>query len=383
MWTRIEQQLNGMSGTDSLPLKAPKVRLCECIWTSEPLRWRATWVNPYRRIGWQFACYLLIMASTIWKGHLTFGLVSIPIRLSRAARAEKVHMHHLQRGTGARVRQVFVPAGEAPSLAEGPAPPRPVAVQTGPSLVAAKTLPAKTDQLDRLAEERPPDRGIPRSDLVRGFEIEKGKYVEFEPEELESIAPKTSDDMQIAQFVHFDEVDPVYLETSYYVAPDGAGERAYALLFEALKKTGYAAIAEFVMHRRDQTMILRAGKKGIIAHTLFYEDEVRRENEFRADPELVVAKEMDLAVKLVEALAAKFEPDKYKDKYRERLQAAIAAKVDTGAFRESAGAAGHAPGVVDIMAALTESLARAKKPVASESKAAAIDKRKGTGRKGR
>ena len=328
------------------------------------------------------------MASTIWKGHLTFGLVSIPIRLSRAARAEKVHMHHLQRRTGARVRQVFMPADEPPALAEAPPPFRPVAVQTGPSLVAARTQqPARVEDHDdaQPVEERPRDQGIPRSDLVRGFEFEKGRYVEFEPDELENIAPKTSDDMQIVEFVHFDEVDPVYLETSYYVAPDGAGEKAYALLFEALAKTGYAAIAEFVMHRRDQTMILRPGKKGIIAHTLFYEDEVRRVNEFQADPVLVVPKEMDLAVKLVEALAAKFEPEKYKDKYRERLQAAIAAKVETGTFRETAAATGHPPAMVDIMAALTESLARAKKPVASEGKAASVApiKKKGTSRKGR
>jgi len=286
-------------------------------------------------------------------------------------------MHHLQRQTGARVRQVFVSAEEPPALPEAPAPLRPAAVQTGPSLVAAKTLPARTDQLDLPAEERPREQGIPRSDLVRGFEFEKGRYVEFEPDELESIAPKTSDDMQIVEFVHFDEVDPVYLETSYYVSPDGAGEKAYALLFEALKKTGYAAIAEFVMHRRDQTMILRPGKKGVIAHTLFYEDEVRRENEFRADPAMVAPKEMDLAVKLVDALAAKFEPDKFKDKYRERLQAAIAAKVETGTFRETAAPTVHAPAVVDIMAALTESLARAKKPVASEGKAAGTPAKKG------
>ncbi len=326
------------------------------------------------------------MASTIWKGHLTFGLVSIPIRLSRAARAEKVHMHHLQRRTGARVRQVFMPADEPPALADEPAPFHPVAAQTGPSLVAARTQPARADDHDdQPAEQRPQTQGIPRSDLVRGYEFEKGRYVEFEPEELESIAPKTSDDMQIVEFVHFDEVDPVYLETSYYVSPDGAGEKAYALLFEALKKTGYAAIAEFVMHRRDHTMILRPGKKGLIAHTLFYEDEVRRVNEFQPDPALVVPKEMDLAVKLVEALAAKFEPDKYKDKYRERLRAAIAAKVETGTFREAAAPAWHAPAVVDIMAALTESFARAKKPVASEGKAAGvavINKKKGTGRKG-
>jgi DNA end-binding protein Ku len=332
------------------------------------------------------------MASTIWKGHLTFGLVSIPIRLSRAARAEKVQMHHLQRNTGARVRQVFVPADEPPAVAQPSAPFQEAAAKTGPSPLAATTqaikntsLPSESQHSDQPADRPPSGQGISRSDLVRGFEYEKGKYVEFEPGELENIAPKSSDDMQIVQFVHFEEVDPVYLETSYYVAPDGAGEKAYALLFEALKTTGFAAIAEFVMHRRDQTMILRAASEGIIAHTLFHEDEVRRENEFHVDSSLVAPKEMDLAVKLVEALAAKFEPEKFRDKYREKLQAAIAAKVETGAVRKVVMPA-ESPAVVDIMAALTESLARVRKPVASEGKAArasGMEKKKGVGRKDR
>lgn len=320
------------------------------------------------------------MASTIWKGHLTFGLVSIPIRLFRAARAEKVHMHNLRRNTGSRVRQVFVPAGEGREAA-----------QAGPSLVAAKTQPAQAPDAATVAESKiPPEAGdraappaIPRSELVRGFEYEKNKYIEFEPEELEGIAPKTSGDMQIIEFTRFAEVDPVYLETSYYVAADKGGDKPYALLFEALKTTGYAAIAEFVMHRRDQTVILRTGRRGIVAHTLFYEDEVRSESEFQADPELVLPKEMDLAVKLVEALAAKFEPGKFKDKYREKLRAAIAAKLETGAVVDAVARAGELPRVVDIMAALKESLAKAKKPVASEGKAAAStpEKKKRVGRK--
>lgn len=320
------------------------------------------------------------MASTIWKGHLTFGLVSIPIRLFRAARAEKVHMHNLRRNTGSRVRQVFVPSGEGREAA-----------QAGPSLMAAKTQPAQAPDAATVAEskilpeagERAAPPAIPRSELVRGFEYEKNRYIEFEPEELEGIAPKTSGDMQIIEFTRFAEVDPVYLETSYYVAADKGGDKPYALLFEALKTTGYAAIAEFVMHRRDQTVILRTGRRGIVAHTLFYEDEVRSESEFQADPELVLPKEMDLAVKLVEALAAKFEPGKFKDKYREKLRAAIAAKLETGAVVDAAARAGELPPVVDIMAALKESLAKAKKPVASEGKAAAStpEKKKRVGRK--
>lgn len=287
------------------------------------------------------------MASTLWKGHLTFGLVSIPIKLFRAARAEKVHMHNLQRETGTRVRQVFVPADDTPETERRLPAPQPLQTVQEPH------------------ESRAP---VARQDLVRGFEYEKDKYVAFEPAELENLAPRNSSIMQIVEFVRFAEVDPVYLETSYYVAPDRGGEKPYSLLFESLRKTGHSAIAEFVMHRRDQTIILRPGPHGITAHTLFYEDEVRRDLEFHADSALVTPREMDLAIKLVEALEAPFEPEKFKDQYRERLKSAIAAKLETGAITE-AKPAGHPAPVIDIMAALKESLAQAKKPPASERKA--------------
>jgi len=309
------------------------------------------------------------MAATIWKGHLTFGLVSIPIKLFRAARAEKVHMHHLQRQTGARVRQVFVPADAVPAeevrptvepaMREEAATPPPKlrrSEQTGP-------IPDEHHQF--TAPKAQQDEAIARSDFMRGFEYERDKYVAFEPAELENLAPKTSSEMQIIEFVSFAEVDPIYLESSYYVAAGNGGEKPYALLLEALRKTGHSAIAEFVMHRRDQIMILRAGGQGIIGHTLFYEDEVKRENEFHADTGLVTPKETDLAIKLVEALAAHFEPEKFKDKYRERLRAAISGKIETGAVTQTKVEAPAAP-VIDIMAALKESLTRARKPAASE-----------------
>jgi DNA end-binding protein Ku len=315
------------------------------------------------------------MASTIWKGHLTFGLVSIPVKLFRAARAEKIHMHHLQRETGARVRQVFVPAEDAatdlPAVPDLPPPAAPVVSREVPKQPVATTLPPLPAAREHAVQPAP----ISRSSMVQGFEYEKDKYVEFEREKLEKIAPTRSTDMQIVEFVHFAEVDPVYLESSYYLAPDSGGEKPYALLFEALRKTGYAAIAEFVMHRRDQTMILRPGRHGIIGHTLFYEDEVKRENEFRADPAVVQAKEMELAVKLVDALAAPFEPEKFKDKYRERLQSAISQKLASGAVKQVETGTRKAP-VVDILAALRESLESAKKPAASERKPVAKKGRK-------
>jgi DNA end-binding protein Ku len=313
------------------------------------------------------------MASTIWKGHLTFGLVSVPIKLFRAARAEKVHMHFLQRETGRRVKRVFVPAEEAPrgggptliaeeAIDETPLPP------SGKKAEAIDDVARPSDRTDPAGPlNRAISRGIPESDLLRGFEHEKDKYVEFEPGELENLAPRSSSEMQIIEFVNFGEVDPVYLENSYYVVPGAQGEKPYALLFEALKKTGQSAIAEFVMHRRDQIMLLRAGRRGIIGHSLFHEDEVRRETEFQADSSLVVPREMELALKLIAALAAPFEPGKLKDKYRERLNAAITARMAEGT-REVAPTVQTAP-VIDIMAALKASLKQARKPAGSEGRA--------------
>jgi DNA end-binding protein Ku len=169
------------------------------------------------------------MAATIWKGYLSFGLVSIPVKLFRAARAEKIHMHRLERATGGRVRQVFVPAETEHAMNQ--VPPRPVTA-AGPSLVAAKNQPEQPQRLKQTSsqEVKHGDPGaaasaqtIAPSEMVRGFEFEKGKYAAFEPEELEQIAPQTSPDMQVIEFVRFNEVDPVYLETSYYVSPDKGG----------------------------------------------------------------------------------------------------------------------------------------------------------------
>ncbi|MDP9054348.1 MAG: hypothetical protein M3N93_08630, partial [Acidobacteriota bacterium] len=196
------------------------------------------------------------MASTLWKGHLSFGLVSIPIKLVRAARAEKIHMHNLQRTTSSRVRRIFVPAAPEDDAAPAPAAQPP-----------SRTLTLAPPPVS--SEIRDVPVAIPKQDLVRGFEFEKDKYVAFEPGELEEIAPRNSTTMEILEFVTFAEVDPVYLETSYYVTPDKGGEKAYAIL-QALRKTSRSAIAEFVMYRRDQTVLLRPAAHGLVAHTLFH-----------------------------------------------------------------------------------------------------------------
>jgi DNA end-binding protein Ku len=213
------------------------------------------------------------------------------------------------------------------------------------------------------------DKPILRSDIVKGFEYEKDRYVVIEDEEVKKVAPATAKVVEIQEFVKADQVDPIYLETSYYMAPDEAGEKPYALLFDALRKTGYFAVAKIAMHNREHVVILRPGKNGVLLHTMFFSHEIRKVDEFRTDLSLVKEKELAMATSLIEAMVADFEPDKYTDNYRDNLLKMIEAKkqgqevVATPEPKEAK--------VIDIMEALKASLAMAKKPVASATTAEA------------
>ena len=306
------------------------------------------------------------MAATVWKGQLMFGLVSIPVRLHRAARAEKVSFRQLHRTTPAEEQES---GAEAP-VAE-PIPIRPVQragvqaiheVESGVAHVAPpQPLVAPVHNTPTSAEDAQP---IPRSEIVKGYEYQPEQYVLVSDEELRRITPRTSSDIQILEFVHLREIDPVYFETSYYVAPDRAGEKPYALLFTALQKTGYVALAQIAMHRREHIAVIRAGERGILMHTMFYANEVRKDQEIETDSALVAGKELDLAVKLVEALVTEFEPEKFKDKYCEQVEALIAAKIQGREVASGPSQPTASAPVPDIMEALKKSLAAARKPPA-------------------
>ena len=259
------------------------------------------------------------MAFTVWKGHLTFGLVSFPVKLYSAARSESISFNQLHKTDGSRIKQVIFCQAE--------------------------------------------DKPIPRSEIVKGFEYEKDHYVIIEDEEIKKVAPQTAKVMDVQEFVKADQVDPIYFETSYYMAPEAAGEKAYALLFDALRKTGYVGIAKIAMHNREHVVILRPGEKGVLMHTMYFSHEIRKVDEFRTDLSLVKEKELALATNLIEALAADFEPEKYKDEYRENLLQMVEAKKHGQVVIETPEP--HREKVVDIMEALRASLASAKKPAAS------------------
>jgi DNA end-binding protein Ku len=265
------------------------------------------------------------MASSVWKGHLTFGLVSFPIRLFSAARSETISFNLLHKADHSRIKQVTYCQQE--------------------------------------------DKPVPRSELVKGYEYEKDHYVVIEDEDIKKVAPKTAKVMEILEFVKADQVDPIYLESSYYVAPDEGGERPYALLFQALRESNYYAVAKVAMHNREHIIILRPGSKGILSHTMYYQDEIRHVEEFRTDTSLVKEKELDMAKMLIASLEADFEPQKYHDQYRENLQKMIEAKIE--GKKVVAAPAEHIAPVIDIMEALKRSLAEKRKPAQAATTAAA------------
>jgi len=279
------------------------------------------------------------MASTVWKGHLTFGLVSFPVKLFTAARSETISFNQLHKTDNSRIKQVIYCQAE--------------------------------------------DKAIPRSEIVKGYEYEKDRYVVVEDEEIKKMAPSSAKVMEILEFVKSTEVDPIYFESSFYMAPDEAGQKPYALLFDTLKKTGYVGVAKIAMHNREHIVIFRPGAHGLLMHTMYYADEVRRVEEFRTDTGLVKEQELKLAEMLVESLAAPFQPEKYHDSYRDNLQALIEAKIK-GQEVVTPPAAQPAK-VIDIMQALKQSLAAAKKPpsvetqAAEEPKKAAVKKRSARG----
>ncbi len=309
------------------------------------------------------------MASTVWRGYITFGLISIPVRLFRAARAEKVSFRRLYREeprqAAERPRQESFTVAPLKRVAYGDQPL--VTPMNSPGTRAAREeqpTPILTP-VQQVSVRKGTDEVLPERSVVKGYEYEKNRFVVIEPEELKSAARSTSTEMEIQEFVQLAEIDPVYFETSYYLTPEQAGEKAYALLYRSMQQTGLVAIAQFAMHNREHVVVLRPGKTGVLAHTMFFSSEVRADEEYRTDTSAVAEKELDLAQTLIHSLAGPFEPEKYRDTYRERVESIIAKKVQ-GQPVARAEAPQKSAEVVDIADALRRSLANLKKPAASD-----------------
>ena len=277
------------------------------------------------------------MAASVWTGYLTFGLISMPVRLFSGARSTRIAFHMLHRPDHVRVKQQLI-----------------------------------------CPEE---EKVVGRDEIVKGYEYRKGEYVVIEPAEIKKIEPKTAKAMEILEFVKANEVDPIYFESSYYVMPEEAGKRPYALLVQALEETKYVAIAKLTMHNREYTVFLRPHEGGLMLHTMYYEDEIRKVEQFGKTDVDVRESEVKVAHQLIQALSGKFDPSKYHDTFEENLKELIKAHLEG---REVAPISKPrvAP-VKDLMSALKESLAQMKKPpqrVGRATAASETDARKRSGR---
>jgi DNA end-binding protein Ku len=253
-----------------------------------------------------------IMATTIWKGHLTFGLISVPVKLFAAARSETVSFNQIHAPCGSRIKmQTFCPTC---------------------------------------------NRTVERKELQKGYEVEPSRYLIIEEADLEKMVPQSAKTLEVQSFVRLAEVDPVYFNTSYYMVADGAaGEKAYYLLVKALLQAGYAGIAKITMHQREHIVIVRPGLDGLMLHTLYYADEVRKVDEY-GHPEKVVVndKELELAQMFINALAAPFDAGQFRDRYRDNVMELIQAKA-AGLEVKAPAPVPQAP-IMDLMAALKASI---------------------------
>jgi DNA end-binding protein Ku len=252
------------------------------------------------------------MASTTWKGHLTFGLVSIPLRLYPAARSHSIHFHQIHKPCRTRLRRpLFCPT------------------------------------CNRLVE---------RAEVVKGYEYEKGQYLLIEEQEIKKLSPQTGGTMEISEFLPLSEIDPLYFDTSYLAVPEESGAKAYQLLVDTMEQTQKAALAKVAMHQREYLVAIRAREHGLTLHTMYFNNEIRSVSEYGHTKAEVKQEEIRLARELVENLSTHFKPERYHDEYQGKLRALLDAKLK-GKKVSIATEQKMAP-VIDMMEALKQSLAK-------------------------
>jgi len=276
-------------------------------------------------------------------GTISFGLVSIPVKLYTAAASAAVSFNLLHAKCGSRIRQqTFCPTC---------------------------------------------NETVERSALVRGYEVAKDQYVRVADEELKALEGEASKMIDIAGFVPLSSVDPIYFEKTYYLGPDKGGEKAYRLLADAMAKSERVALAKFVMRGKESLVLIRAARDGLMLHTMYFADEVRSFGEIdRGQGAKIREGEMELALKLIDGLSTDgFSPEEFTDEYRQRVLDMIQAKVEGKQIITLTPEAPKAQ-VIDLMEALKESLSkrvpRDKKPLAkAKAEAAPAPRRAQAGKK--
>jgi DNA end-binding protein Ku len=261
------------------------------------------------------------MPRAIWSGAISFGLVNIPVKLYSAVSRKTVRFHQIDAESGARVRQKRVgPDGE------------------------------------EVAYEQ----------IVKGYEIGPDRYVTISPEELEALEPQKTRTIDIEDFVDIEQIDPIYYDHPYYLAPDTGAAKAYKLLVDAMEDSGKVAVARVVLRSKEHLVAIRPRDGALALETMLFSDEVIEADSLEelaaGDGDVKTSdRELAMANQLIDSLASDFEPGKYRDEYRERVLDLIERKAqgETIVIEEPAAEPEKVP---DLMAALEASIASAKKP---------------------
>jgi DNA end-binding protein Ku len=255
------------------------------------------------------------MARAIWSGSISFGMVSIPVKLYGATESKDISFHLLHATDGTRLKQV-------------------------------RWCP--TDEVE-----------VPWSETVRGYEYTKGQYVVLTEADFEKLPLPSRHTIDLSAFVSESEIDPIFYERSYYLQPDERGEKPYALLLKALEKKGLAALATITIRNKEQLCAIRPRAGVILLETLYYPDEIRQTPAIDLDRVRINDRELDMAFTLIELLQKPFDPEEYHDHYREALQQLIEAKLE-GREVVTSPAAGETK-VIDLADALRRSVENARK----------------------
>jgi DNA end-binding protein Ku len=258
------------------------------------------------------------MARSIWTGAISFGLVTVPVKLYSAVNRKTVRFHQLSGKTGVRISQ-------------------------------RRVDPSTGDE-------------VPYEEIVKGFEITPDRYVVIEPGELESLEPKKTKTIEIEDFVELSDIDPIFYDHPYYLAPGAGGAKPYRLLLDAMRESGRVAIARVVIRSKEQLVALRPMRDDNVLgmSTMLFADEVVDpdnidEVEAAGDVE-TTDRELDIAKQLIESLAGPFEPEKYRDEYRDEVLSLIERKAAGEEIAVQPAAEEEAEPVPDLMAALKASL---------------------------
>lgn len=293
------------------------------------------------------------MATAVWTGTLSFGLVTLPVRLYPATQPKDVRFHLYDR-EGRRIRyQRVVEAGAEPASDRNEFPPSDLAADED-------ITPSREERSGTTASVEKP---VAWDDVVRGVETDDGELVTVPREELERIRPERSRSIDIQDFVELEQIDPVYLDKSYYAIPmTPEATKPYVLFHHAMREAGRIGIGRFVLRTKPHLVAIRPMEKVLAVETMFFGDEVRDPAELAPDLDGVEVdeRELDLAVTLIETLKTDWDPDAYADTYREELLRMLAERTPTKRAAEEPSPAGGSA-VEELMAALRESVAAAKR----------------------